>query len=80
MYDYKFGVYILQPLLNFLKKSFKVETSRLYQDIKCYSQSLIDEFPKDFFPNEWYVFKKVLIDQSTNKRPYVKKRRPKFRF
>jgi hypothetical protein len=80
MYDYKFGEYILQPLLNFLKKSFKVETSCLYQDIKCYSQSLIDEFPKDFFPNEWYVFKKVLIDQSTSKRPYVKKRRPKFRF
>jgi hypothetical protein len=80
MYDYKFGEYILQPLLNFLKKSFEIETSCLNLDIKHYSKTLINEFPKDFFPKDWYVFKKVLIDQSTDSRPYVKKRNPKFRF
>ena len=80
MYDYKFGEYILQPLLNFLNISFKVETLSLLQDIKLYSKRLIDDFPEDFFPKEWYVFERILIDQSTNKRPYVKMTNPKFRF
>lgn len=80
MYDYKFGEYILQPLLDFLEKSFDIKTSRLSLDIKYYSKTLIDQFPEDFFPEEWYVFKKVLIKQSTDKRPYVKKLNPKFRF
>ncbi len=80
MYDYKFGEYIIEPLLNFLKKSFQIETLPLQQDIKLHSKIFIDEFPKDFFPKDWFVFRKVLIDQTSDKRPYVKKKNPKFRF
>lgn len=80
MYDYKFGEYIIQPMLNFLKKYFEVETLPLHQEIKLHSKKFIDDFPKDFFPKEWFVFRKILIDQTSDKRPYVKKKNPKFRF
>lgn len=80
MYDYKFGEYIIQPLLNFLKKSYKIETLPLHQQIKLHSKKFIADFPKDFFPEYWVVFRKILIDQTTDKRPYIHKKNPKFRF
>ncbi len=80
MYDYKFGEYILQPLIAFLRAFFNADMSKLHREIKCYARGHIENFPKDFFPTDWYVFRKVLIDQSTDKRPYVKKYWPKFRF
>lgn len=80
MYDYKFGEYIIQPLLNFLKKSYKIETLPLHQKIKLHSKIFIDEFPEDFYPKYWVVFRKILIDQTISDRPYVYKKNPKFRF
>jgi siderophore synthetase component len=81
MYDYKFGEYILQPLLDFLENTYGVNTLELLPEIKQFSKKFIDTFPEDFFPqNKWYVFEKVLIDQTTDKRPYIELTNPKFRF
>lgn len=80
MYDYKFGEYIIRPLLDFLKKKYKVDTLPLHQKIKLHSKKFINEFPKDFFPEYWVVFRKILINQKTDKRPYIHRKNPKFRF
>ena len=80
MYDYKFGEYIIRPLLDFLKKKYKVDTLPLHQKIKLHSKKFINEFSKDFFPEFWVVFRKILINQKTDKRPYVHRKNPKFRY
>ncbi len=80
MYDFKLGESILQPLINALVLHFKVEENYLREKIKEFTAPLIQKLPEDFFPkNKWYVFAKVLVDQSKEQRPYIEYKNPKFR-
>lgn len=80
MFDFKLGEYIIQPLLNFLESIYFVSSQTLISSIKACSAKQIKKLPEDFFPiNEWYVFENVMIDRTTDKRPYLKFSNPKFR-
>jgi IucA / IucC family len=81
MYDYKFGEYILDPLLLFLNKYFGSDLDKSRHKVKEIAKEYIDELPADFFPKgKWFVFDRVLVDQSISKRPYLELLNPKFRF
>jgi len=80
MFDFKLGEYIIQPLLNFLESVYFVSSQTLVSSIKSCSAKQIEKLPDDYFPkNEWYVFENVMIDRTTDKRPYLKFANPKFR-
>lgn len=81
MYDFKLGDYILDPLVIFLSRYYRVNYCKLQNKIKEIAQFHIEKLPKDFFPkNKWYSFEKVLVDQTIEKRPYLEHPTPKFRF
>jgi hypothetical protein len=80
MFDFKLGEYIIQPLLNFLESVYFVSSQTLISSIKNCTARQLENLPSDFFPkNEWYVFENVMIDRTTDKRPYLKFPNPKFR-
>ena len=79
MFDFKLGEYVIQPLLNFLQSTYYISSDTLIPSIKDYSWNQIKDLPDNFFPKEWYGYKNVEINRSTDKRPYVVFERPKFR-
>jgi hypothetical protein len=80
MFDYKLGDYIIEPILIFLHELVGTDIDSLRKDVRNYTSKYIRQLPEDFFPkNEWYVFKRVLVDQSRKTRPYKALPNPKFR-
>jgi len=80
MYDFKLGESILEPIINVVFNYYDIEKEKLQSKIKEYAASFIKQLPEDFFPkNKWYVFDKVLVDQSKIERPYIEYQTPKFR-
>lgn len=79
MFDFKLGEYVIQPLLLFLQSRFFISSDSLIPSIKDCSGNQIKDLPDNFFPKQWYGYKNVEIDRSTNKRPYVVFDKPKFR-
>lgn len=79
MFDFKLGEYIIQPLLNFLQSVFFISTDTLIPSIMDCSENQIRSLPSDFFPKQWYGYKNVEINRSTDKRPYIIFDKPKFR-
>lgn len=80
MFDYKLGDYIIDPILMFLNELIGPEMNYLRNAVKDHAIKYIKHLPEDFFPeNEWYVFKRVLVDQSLSTRPYLALPKPKFR-
>jgi hypothetical protein len=81
MYDFKLGDYILDPLLVFLYKYYRVDYKETQKKVKEIAKQYIDKLPNDFFPKDkWFIFEKVLVDQSVSDRPYIELDNPKFRF
>jgi len=81
MYDFKFGDYILDPLLRLLHEYFGCDLDKSRDRVKEIAREYIDELPADFFPKgKWFVFDRVLVDQRKSKRPYLEIPNPKFRF
>lgn len=80
MFDYKLGEYIIEPLLMFLNKLIGGDIDYLRDAVKAHASKYISKLPKNFFPeNEWYVFKRVIVDQSLSTRPYIAIPNPKYR-
>ena len=80
MFDFKLGESILEPILNVLEKYFSVSKVSMHKEIKRFTRDKLKDLPEDFFPkNKWYVFDKVLVDQSKSERPYIEYDNPKFR-
>ncbi|UTA67547.1 IucA/IucC family protein [Emticicia sp. 21SJ11W-3] len=80
MYDFKLGESILEPIINLINQYYNIDKLRLQLKIKEYSKQFIKQLPKDFYPrNKWYVFDKVLVDQTKIDRPYIECSTPKFR-
>lgn len=79
MFDFKLGEYVIQPLLNFLQSTYYISSDTLIPSIKDCSEKQIRELPPNFFPKEWYGYKNVEINRTTNKRPYIVFDKPKFR-
>jgi hypothetical protein len=79
MFDFKLGEYVIQPLLNFLQSTYFISSDTLIPSIKDCSGNQIKDLPDNFFPKQWYGYKNVEINRSTNKRPYLVFNNPKFR-
>lgn len=80
MYDFKLGESILEPIIEVMFKYYGTSVETFRAQIKEYARSFIERLPEDFFPrNKWYVFDKVIVDQSKKERPYLEYQIPKFR-
>jgi hypothetical protein len=80
MYDFKLGESILDPIITLLNKYYNIDIGKLRLRIKEIASFYIEQLPKEFFPKDkWYVFDKVLVDQSKTERPYIEIQNPKFR-
>ena len=79
MFDFKLGEYVIQPLLNFLQSTYFISTDTLIPSIKDCSENQIKQLPDNFFPKQWYGYKNVGIDRTSDKRPYIVFDNPKFR-
>lgn len=80
MYDFKLGESILVPIINILLRYYGSEEEKLHARIREYAGGFIKGLPDGFFPeNKWYVFDKVIVDQSKKERPYLEYSNPKFR-
>jgi len=80
MYDFKLGESILEPIIETATKHFNIDYHKIQNKIKVFAQTYINKLPSDFFPdNKWYVFDRVLVDQSKSERPYIEYSNPKFR-
>ncbi|MDR1005306.1 MAG: ferric iron reductase [Bacteroidales bacterium] len=79
MFDFKLGEYVIQPLINFLESIYFIGSDTLIPSIKECSENQIKELPEDFFPNQWYGYKNVEINRTTDERPYLMFDNPKFR-
>ncbi len=81
MFDFKLGESILAPLIELAKKYYNLNTEKLQNRIKEETEKYIIKLPTNFFPqNKWYMFDRVLVDQSKIERPYLELKNPKFRF
>ena len=71
----------LFPYTTLFRSNYNLNILALREKVKYYAKKHIDLLPNDFFPSngKWYVFEKVLIDQSKSIRPYVALSNPKFR-
>lgn len=80
MYDFKLGESIFDPFLKLLNKFYKIDMSKSRETIKDISSEFINKLPVDFYPKDkWYMFDRVLVDQSKKERPYLEIENPKFR-
>jgi hypothetical protein len=80
MFDFKLGECIIDPLLLLLNKYYHLDLEKSRNKIKEITKKYISSLPGDFFPkNKWFVFDKVLVDQSVSERPYIELDNPKFR-
>lgn len=80
MYDFKLCESILDPIIKTTMKYFDIDYNKIQNRIKSQAQKYIKKLPFDFFPNDkWYVFDRVLVDQSKPERPYIEYSNPKFR-
>ncbi|MBQ9885808.1 MAG: hypothetical protein IJM37_02955 [Lachnospiraceae bacterium] len=81
MYDHKLGEYFFSPLLDCIRKSKTVNTDNIETEIKNYVNNKYGDKLFNFFPdnNMWYKFKNVLIDRSSEKRPYIQLDNPRYR-
>lgn len=81
MFDHKLGDYLMHPILECIVSYTDTQLSELQEAVKTRADHLLCSLPPDFFPEDghWYMFKKVLIDQSTPERPYVRFPNPRFR-
>jgi len=80
MFDFKLGESILEPIITVLEKYFSISKQSVYSEIKLFTKEKLKDLPTNFFPvNKWYVFDKVLVDQTKLERPYIEFDNPKFR-
>lgn len=80
MFDFKLGESILEPILDTIEKYFSISKQSMYNEIKLFTRIKLKNLPSNFFPNnKWYVFDRVLVDQTKIERPYIEYDNPKFR-
>lgn len=79
MYDHKLGEYFLDQLINCLVKYRLTKLGKIENLISVYVKRNYGHF-LDLFPNGvWYKFSNVLIDRSSERRPYISYQNPKYR-
>jgi len=80
MFDFKFGEYLLAPLVeSFCRFTGKGEDA-ITAAIKLLVEAYTADLPKDFFPkNLWYGHERTMIDRTSPARPYTKQPNPRFR-
>jgi hypothetical protein len=81
MFDYKFGEYLLAPLVDHACGAWGIHSVSVDRVIVDLVMSYLDSLPSDFFPADgcWYKFADKLINQSIPQRPYVRLENPRFR-
>lgn len=81
MFDYKFGEYLLAPLIDHACSAWGVLPASIDSVVIDLIMSYLNLLPDDFFPADgcWYKFADQLIDQSVSQRPYVRLQNPRFR-
>lgn len=79
MYDFKLGFYLLDPIIELLKKIYvDFNEDLIISQIKALAQSYITKLPTDYFPVCWYDYANVIHEQG-KKRPYVAHENPRYR-
>lgn len=80
MFDFKFGEYLLAPLVDTWAEYSKNEhLTQIEDEIKKYVHKLSCALPDDFFPRGvWYDYEPV-VHEGTSKRTYRKHLKPRFR-
>lgn len=79
MYDFKFGEYLLEPLVQECARISDRPASFFYGGIVEIARPLIADLPDDFFPQDaWYDYAPKVFDRAA-KREYQAHPSPKFR-
>lgn len=81
MFDYKFGNYLLAPLIDCAGTSWNIDTFSINREITDFVMEQLKLLPTNFFPRNgcWYSFANQLIDQTKSERPYLYHKNPRFR-
>ncbi len=79
MFDFKLGFYLLDPLIEALKKVGKdFNEEIILSKIKVLVNDYIKKLPSDYFPDCWYNYANV-IHEPGKKRPYIAHENPRYR-
>lgn len=80
MYDFKLGVYLLDPIIRVICTAYKLDEESIRADIRKFAQKFIQQLPADFFPNDgmWYSYEAIVHDRS-KKRNYIATPNPNYR-
>lgn len=80
MYDFKFGEYLLTPIIDCVIDHYNLDREKLIYDIKELSNSYINQLPNDFFPSDgkWYYYKEKTVNRK-GEREYLSSDYPKYR-
>ena len=81
MFDHKFGDYVIDPILSVVSEAMGCKQVGLRAAVRDAADAHIRKLPGDFFPEDdcWYMFRRVLVDQDREDRPYLALKNPKFR-
>lgn len=79
MYDFKLCKYLIEPIIVCVCEEYNLDKSKVIEKVRSYADKKIETLPSDFFPEDWYSFDHVLIDQSRDERPYINNGHPIYR-
>ena len=81
MFDCKIGEYIFTPLISCVCTHYGLKESEIQHCIKEYVNIIIEDLPKNYFPEngDWFSFKNIIIDRSIPSRPYIRNSDCKYR-
>mgnify|MGYP007011895998 CR=1 FL=1 len=78
MFDFKFGEYLLSPIIELLSHVDGFKRQEIIEKMKAKSQSYISLLPKGYFPKVWYNYENRQFKEG-EKRPYISNLNPKYR-
>jgi hypothetical protein len=81
MFDHKLGEYLLQPLIDHACSLWHLQQDVFDRQVIDIVAEYARRLPPDFFPADggWYKYENTLIDQSSQKRSYIRLANPRFR-
>ena len=79
MYDFKLCKYLIEPIIICICKEYNLNLHEIINNVRFFANTKIESLPADFFPQDWYSFKNVLINQERSARPYINNGPPIYR-
>ena len=78
MFDFKFGVYLIDPLIELFSGIGSFNKEKAIEKIRHAVNLRIKELPQDYFPKQWFNYGNQIFEQG-EKRPYIAHDNPRYR-